>query len=75
MFIAYIRLNGVNAKEHPIFGELARVKKYFQKIKDLESSSPDRRSLTLSKPAVSRLIKHALVKYNPDEDLFLYEVI
>lgn len=59
--IAYLRLNGVNAKEHPIFGELSRVKQYFEKIKNVESGDAKRAATSLDKAAAGRFIKHALV--------------
>ena len=60
--IAYLRLNGVDAKEHPVFRELTRVKQYFDKIKDAETGD-DPRPTNLDKPAAGRFIKHALVFY------------
>ena len=61
MRVAYLRLNGVNAKEHPVFRELARVKQYFEKIRHVEFDGQKRENLSLNKPAVVRIIKHALV--------------
>ena len=58
--LAYLRLNEVNAKEHPVFRELARVKQYFAKITEAESGSI-KRAASLDKPAAGRFIKHALV--------------
>lgn len=58
--IAWLRLHGVNAKEHPVFRELTRVKQYFEKIKELETG-PEQRTLKLDKEAASRFIKHGLV--------------
>lgn len=57
---AYLRLHGVNAKEHPVFRELTRVKQYFEKIKALETE-PEERTMTLDKQAAGRFIKHGLV--------------
>lgn len=57
---AYLRLNGVNAKEHPVFKELTRVKQYFQKIKDIETP-PEKPTMALDKQAAGRFIKHGLV--------------
>ena len=59
--LAYIRLNGVNAKEHPVFRELSRVKQYFEKIHGVEFGGQKREHLSIDKPAVDRFIKHALV--------------
>ena len=71
MILAHVRLTGAHAKEHPVFRELARVKQYFQKIKDAEFGGQKRDNLTLNKPAVSRLIKHALVPKDPKSFGFL----
>lgn len=60
--IAFLRLNGVNAKEHPVFRELTRLKQYFEKIKIAESGEVKRNSLSLNRPAAGRFIKHALVR-------------
>lgn len=60
IFIAYLRLNGINSKEHPVFRELTRVKQYFEKIKAAESAGT-RQNVTLDKAAAGRFIKHALV--------------
>jgi hypothetical protein len=59
---AYLRLNGVQAKEHPVFKELTRVKQYFEKIKVAEAGpTKPRENLSLNKEAAGRVIKHALV--------------
>lgn len=58
---AYLRLNGVNAKEHPVFRELTRVKQYFEKIKVAESAGTNPNT-KLDKAAAGRFIKHALVQ-------------
>lgn len=50
----------MDAKQHPVFRELTRVKQYFEKIKALETE-PEERSMTLDKAAASRFIKHGLV--------------
>ena len=60
---AYLRLHGVDAKQHPVFRELTRVKQYFEKIKALETE-PEERSMTLDKAAANRFIKHGLVSVN-----------
>lgn len=62
IFSAFIRLNGANAKDHPVFRELTRVKQYFGKIKDVEIGHQKRVNLTLDKHAAGRVIKHALVR-------------
>ena len=60
---AYLRMNGADAKAHPVFRELIRVKQYFEKIKGIEIGDQKRENLSLNKPAASRIIKHALVCY------------
>ncbi|KAI9703264.1 MAG: hypothetical protein M1836_007830 [Candelina mexicana] len=60
ILFSFLRLNGVKAKEHPIFRELARVKQYFNKIKNVENGANKRDNLTLDKQAAGRFIKHAL---------------
>ncbi|KAF2150360.1 C1D-domain-containing protein [Myriangium duriaei CBS 260.36] len=57
LIFSYLRLSGVDAKSHPIFSELSRVRAYFQKIKSTESTGP---SSKLDKGAANRFIKHAL---------------
>lgn len=60
--LAYFKLHGVDAKEHPVFRELSRVKQYFEKIKIAEAGpSPSRPTATLNKEAAGRVIRHALV--------------
>ena len=54
-----LRLNGVDAKSHLVFLELARVKDYFEKIKAAETAGT-KRSAILDKDAASRFIKHGL---------------
>lgn len=69
LYLAYLRLHGVGAKEHPVFRELTRVKQYFEKInKALESreggdttAAAAARSSKLDKAAANRFIRHALV--------------
>lgn len=63
IIIAYLRLNEVNSKEHPVFRELTRVKQYFEKINAAESTGA-RQNATLDKAAAGRFIKHALVSCN-----------
>ncbi|KAI5309973.1 hypothetical protein KEM55_002014 [Ascosphaera atra] len=55
----YLKLNGTNVKEHPIFKELTRVKQYFQKIEDAEKK-PEQPTMKLDKEAAGRFIKHGL---------------
>ncbi|KAJ4416062.1 hypothetical protein N0V82_006985 [Gnomoniopsis sp. IMI 355080] len=51
-----LRLQGIDAKTHPIFTELTRVKQYFAKIKTAEEP-PATRSNTLDTQAAIRFIK------------------
>ena len=63
LLFSYIRLNGVEAKSHPVFRELARVKQYFDKIKTVESAGlkPNAKpNAKLDKDAAGRFVKHAL---------------
>ena len=55
-----LRLAGVDAKAHPVFAELARVKQYFAKIKSAEAAGPGKRTSTLDRDAAQRFIKHGL---------------
>lgn len=59
-FSAYLRLNGVKAREHPVFLELTRVKQYFDKLKEAENPTP-KSGLTLDKNAAGRFIRAGLV--------------
>ncbi|KAJ9630936.1 hypothetical protein H2203_001464 [Taxawa tesnikishii (nom. ined.)] len=66
LLFSYLRLNGTDAKNHPVFRELTRVKQYFEKIKLAESAGV-KRNTTLDKDAAGRFVKHALAgneKYN-----------
>ncbi|CAF9931020.1 MAG: hypothetical protein HETSPECPRED_007773 [Heterodermia speciosa] len=59
IIFSFLRLNGINAKEHPVFRELTRVKLYFDKINNVESDN-SKRETTLNVPAAGRFINHAL---------------
>ncbi|KAL2831222.1 Sas10/Utp3/C1D family-domain-containing protein [Aspergillus cavernicola] len=59
LIFSYLRLHGVNSKEHPVFRELTRVKQYFEKIKSLETE-PEKKTMVLDKNAAGRFIKHGL---------------
>lgn len=63
---AYLRLNGIDAREHAVFRELTRVKQYFQKVEDVEKMGSRRENLSLDKAAAGRIIKHALVSTSFD---------
>jgi exosome complex protein LRP1 len=57
-----LQTSGVNAKEHAIFQELARLKGYFGKIKSVEERSmyPAQPKAKLDVGAAQRFIKHGL---------------
>ncbi|KAI0162059.1 Sas10/Utp3/C1D family-domain-containing protein [Xylariaceae sp. FL1272] len=62
MLFSALRLNGVDAKEHPVFKELTRVRQYFEKIKNIEfppapTQKPEQR---LHKEAAIRFIRSDL---------------
>lgn len=59
---AYLRLNGVKAREHPVFKELTRVKEYFAKISVAENPSVQQPNLKLDKQAANRFITSGLVR-------------
>ncbi|KAI1106004.1 Sas10/Utp3/C1D family-domain-containing protein [Jackrogersella minutella] len=61
MLFSSLRLNGVNAKEHPVFKELTRVRQYFDKIKNAENP-PQKPEQTLNKEAAIRFIKADLAE-------------
>jgi len=61
MLFSYLRLNGVKAREHPVFLELTRVKQYFDKIKTTENPAPlPVRNMALDKSAAGRFVKAGL---------------
>ncbi|KAI1212531.1 Sas10/Utp3/C1D family-domain-containing protein [Annulohypoxylon truncatum] len=64
MLFSSLRLNGVNAKEHPVFKELTRVRQYFDKIKNAENPPQklERPDQTLNKEAAIRFIKADLAE-------------
>ena len=65
---AFLRLHGEQAREHPVFQELKRVKQYFAKIKQVEfPDDEDTSKMRLDREAANRFIKHALV--GPDSPL------
>lgn len=61
--IAYLSLHGANAKEHPVFKELTRVRQYFAKIKALENPPEEeaKPTMKLDQQAARRFITHGLV--------------
>ncbi|OBT88752.1 hypothetical protein VE02_02359 [Pseudogymnoascus sp. 03VT05] len=60
ILFSYLRLNGVKAREHPVFLELTRVKQYFDKLKEAENPTPKQPGLTLDKNAAGRFIRAGL---------------
>jgi exosome complex protein LRP1 len=63
ILFSYMRLHGVQAKEHPIFQELTRVRGYFAKIKaaeELSLAEGNAPGARLDKDATERVIKHGL---------------
>ncbi|KAK6086118.1 exosome-associated family protein [Seiridium cupressi] len=73
MIFSSLRLNGVNAKEHPIFKELARVRQYFEKIKNIENPPP-KPDQSLNKEAAIRFIRADLAD-NKEVNTKLSEMI
>ncbi len=61
---AALRLNDVDARNHAVFQELARVRQYFDKIKKAEAP-PEQRESTLNKSAAIRFLKADLVSSPP----------
>lgn len=62
--VAYLSIHGTNAKEHPVFKELTRVRQYFTKIKALESPPEEeaKPTMKLDQQAARRFIAHGLVR-------------
>ena len=61
LLFSALRLNGVDARTHPVFQELNRVKEYFSKIKVAETGGANaKRNVTLDKEAAGRFIKAGL---------------
>ena len=58
--LGYLRLRGIDGKQHPVFTELTRLKHYIGKIEEAEKP-PERRTMALDKAAAGRFIKHGLV--------------
>ncbi|KAK7892683.1 hypothetical protein LTR67_006919 [Exophiala xenobiotica] len=55
LLFSYLKLHGVDAKEHAVFRELTRVKQYFEKIKTAETDpTTTRPTVTLNKEAAGR---------------------
>ncbi|KAI1140658.1 Sas10/Utp3/C1D family-domain-containing protein [Hypoxylon sp. FL0543] len=64
MLFSSLRLNGVNAKEHPVFKELTRVRQYFDKIKNAENPPQKKPEQSLNKEAAIRFIRADLAENN-----------
>lgn len=61
----YLRLAGVDAKAHPVFAELARVKQYFDKIKKAEDPEAGKPTLRVDKEAARRFVTAGLAGNGP----------
>jgi len=59
---AALQLNGTNARTHPVFTEITRVKQYNEKIKLAETAktAPAKPAVSLDKAAANRFIAHGL---------------
>lgn len=60
LLFSYLRINGVDAKEHAVFKELSRVRSYFDKLKEADDKLK-KPTLVLDKAATNRIIAHDLV--------------
>jgi len=58
MLFSYLRLNGVDARQHAVFTELTRVKQYFEKVAHAEN--PPKRTMELDKGVAGRFITAGL---------------
>ncbi|KAK8016301.1 hypothetical protein PG993_014490 [Apiospora rasikravindrae] len=67
MLFSSLRLNAVDAKNHPVFRELTRVRQYFDKIKNIETP-PEKPEQTLNKGAAISFIRSGLAE-NKDKDV------
>ncbi|KAK7914616.1 hypothetical protein PG985_012319 [Apiospora marii] len=67
MLFSSLRLNAVDAKNHPVFKELTRVRQYFDKIKNIETP-PEKPEATLNKGAAISFIRSGLAE-NKDKDV------
>ncbi|KAI9849189.1 MAG: hypothetical protein M1838_000266 [Thelocarpon superellum] len=58
---SYLRLHGVDARQHPVFRELARVKQYFAKIQAVTAVDEQKQpAMTLDTAAAGRVIRSSL---------------
>ncbi|KAF2131881.1 hypothetical protein P153DRAFT_364360 [Dothidotthia symphoricarpi CBS 119687] len=63
LLFSTLQASGANAKEHALFPELARLKKYFAKIKEVEERAPGgawEKRARVDTGAAARFIKHGL---------------
>lgn len=63
LLFSTLQASGANAKEHALFPELARLKKYFAKVKDIEERAPGgawENRARVDTAAAARFIKHGL---------------
>ncbi|KAI1632330.1 Sas10/Utp3/C1D family-domain-containing protein [Biscogniauxia mediterranea] len=73
MLFSALRLNSVQAKEHPVFKELTRVRQYFEKINNIENPPP-KPEKTLNTEAAIRFIRSDLAD-NKEVNTKLSEMI
>ncbi len=64
----------MDAKNHPVFKELTRVRQYFEKIKNIEEPPPKRPEQSLNKEAAIRFIRSDLAD-NKEVNTKLTEMI
>eukprot|EP01027_Heterolobosea_sp_BB2_P010913 GEZU01015943.1.p1 GENE.GEZU01015943.1~~GEZU01015943.1.p1 ORF type:complete len:213 (+),score=75.60 GEZU01015943.1:166-804(+) len=64
LFFMYLRAQGVNPQDHPVKDELERVKKYMNKIKEVQESLTAKQTLRLNKDAANRFIQAAIPEAN-----------
>ncbi|MCJ1314600.1 hypothetical protein MMC25_008282 [Agyrium rufum] len=60
LIFSFIKLHGTDAREHPVYVELTRVKQYYEKLGEVESTDHQRSRASLDKEAAARFIKHDL---------------
>jgi exosome complex protein LRP1 len=63
LLFSTLQVSGVDAKSHALFAELARLRTYFAKIKDIEERAPGgawEGRARVDKDAAARFIKHGL---------------
>ncbi|KAI1334715.1 hypothetical protein F5Y15DRAFT_420646 [Xylariaceae sp. FL0016] len=67
MLFSSLRLNAVDAKNHPVFKELTRVRQYFEKIENIEFP-PEKPEKSLNREAAIRFIRSDLAE-NKDKQM------